>query len=123
MFQQLSRSLLVSALLLSLAACESDDVEPADPDAGDPPGEDSSQAEACSASVPCVDEQIAGLDLFDTVAAGVITDEVAGDVHTTHVDATGGGVSPTQSFVYGKFTDAGLVKVDISDEQSFTSTD
>lgn len=69
----------------------------------------------------CVDQQIAMLDLFSTVSTRTIAEEGTGAVHVSHVDAMAGGVSPTESYVYARFTDAGLVRVDVSDEASFDS--
>jgi hypothetical protein len=80
---------------------------------------------ACAPTdVPCIDQSISMLDLFDTVSPDSITEmgTTAGEF-LTHVDAQGGGFMPNQSFVYARFTDAGLTKVEVSDEDAFTSTD
>lgn len=89
-----------------------------DPDAGGP--------RAClpAEAIPCVDQQIAALDLFDTVSPSTITEEgTTPGEFSTWILATGGGLTPTESFVYGRFTDEGLVKVEVSDEDAFASTD
>lgn len=80
----------------------------------------------CSATPPpCSDQQAMALPFRDNVAAGVITEETpaAPGEFATHIDATGGGLMMTQSFVYAQFTSRGLLKVDISDEQAITSMD
>ena len=72
---------------------------------------------------PCLDEQIAALDLFDNISPALITEEgtTSGEFQTW-IDATGGGRAPTQSFVYARFTATGLEKIEVSDEDSFDST-
>jgi hypothetical protein len=95
---------------------------------GDAGNDAGTPAECAPSEVTCVDQSITMLDLFDTVAPGVITEEgtTAGEF-STHIDATAGvmpgGTMPTQGFVYARFTDTGLEKVDISDEDAFASTD
>lgn len=72
----------------------------------------------------CQDEQVQGLVLFDNISTGVIMQEsLTENVFTTFIDARGGGLSPTESFVYAKFTTGGLEKVEISDEDAFASMD
>jgi hypothetical protein len=72
----------------------------------------------------CVDQQISELLLFNNVSTGEISLEGGGNgVFENHINATGGGLTPTQSFVYAKFTPAGLEKVAISDEAAFESMD
>jgi hypothetical protein len=39
------------------------------------------------------------------------------------VDATGGGLNATESYVYARFTDKGLIKVELTDEEAFESLD
>lgn len=74
--------------------------------------------------IPCVDEQLSQLDLFDTVNPAVITEEgTTPGEFLSWIDATGGGRMPTESFVYARFTDDGLTKVEIGDEDAFASTD
>lgn len=79
---------------------------------------------ACGAAVTCVDESISMLDLFDTASPAAITEEgTTSGEFTSNIDATGGGFMPSQSFVYARFTDAGLVKVDVDDQASFDSSE
>ena len=74
--------------------------------------------------VTCIDQSIVMLDLFETVSPAAITEEGTTDGEfTTLVDASGGGYNPTQSYVYARFTDTGLAKVDVDDEAAFSSSD
>lgn len=85
---------------------------------------DASPSVACEEhEVTCIDESIATLDLFDTVSPDGIVDESGDDAayFDSLVDSTGGGLTPTQSFVYAKFTPDGLEKVDIDDIGAFES--
>lgn len=72
--------------------------------------------------VACVDEQIAQLPLFDEPARGAVTNTGEGGVFESAIDATAGGLATTQGFVYARFTDEGLEKVEIDDERAFEST-
>jgi hypothetical protein len=75
--------------------------------------------------VPCIDESFQDLGLFETVNAAAVTDESldGADSFITHIDTTAGGMTPTESFVYVRFTDTGLEKLDISDDDAFSDTD
>ena len=75
--------------------------------------------------VPCSDQVILGMNLQADPAPGLIANVADGEGWYSLVDATAGGAfNPNpHSFVYGKFTDTGLVKVDISDEASLDSMD
>lgn len=79
----------------------------------------------CGATtVPCTDQSVSGLRLFSTVNPAMITEEgtTPGEFRTL-IDARGGGMSPTQSYVYARFEDNGLTRVAISDEAAFQSLD
>lgn len=95
-------------------------------DAGLPPGDSGAPPVDSGAAreVACVDESISQLMLFDDVSSGAITEESAeSGTFVHHVDATAGGRAPTESYVYARFTDAGLEKVEIDDESAFESND
>lgn len=81
------------------------------------------QADAGVREVRCMDQSIATLPLFESASTRAITAETApsGEFNTL-IDATAGGLSPTESFVYARFTDTGLVKVDLGDEDALAST-
>ncbi len=82
-------------------------------------------AEMCTPSAPtCQDEQIAGLGLFEPVGTGDVTNTDMGDgLWETIVDASGGGRPATESYVYVRFTDSGLEKVEVGDVDAFESSD
>lgn len=75
--------------------------------------------------VPCEDAVILGMNLQDDITDGLISNVADGTGFRSTIDATAGGAftSDPESYTYAKFTDAGLVKVDISDETSVTSMD
>jgi hypothetical protein len=75
---------------------------------------------------PCDDAMIQELDLQRTVAPGLIDDTPAGEgAFETGIDATAGGfgANPPHAYVYGRFTDDGLEKVEIHDEDALESAD
>jgi hypothetical protein len=73
--------------------------------------------------VNCEDEVILGMNLRADPAPGDITTSPDDTGFRSQIDATAGGAftSEPDSYVYGRFTDSGLEKVAISDEQSLTS--
>jgi len=91
-----------------------------------PPVPDDTGVSRCTATAPtCVDQQVAQLRLYDTVSPADVHAEPSdmSGVFYSYIDARGGGMSATQSFVYARFTSTGLAKVAISDEASFSSLD
>lgn len=83
------------------------------------------EAPRCSSTPPeCQDQSIQGLGFFDTPNTAAITEESAeGGVFVSAIDATGGGMTPTRSYIYARFTPTGMARVNISDEQSLRSLD
>lgn len=77
------------------------------------------------AAVPCEDQVIQGMNFQGEAAPGLITEEADGAGFRVHVDATAGGfgVQNPHSYVYGRFTETGLEKVEISDDDSIGSMD
>jgi hypothetical protein len=73
--------------------------------------------------VECIDQSIAQLMLFEAPASGQIINAPGPDSFETTVDATAGGTEASESFVYARFTDKGLEKVEIGDEDAFVSLD
>lgn len=73
--------------------------------------------------VACADEVILQMNFQADVTPGKIENAADGTGWKTNVDATAGGAfaSKPDSYTYGKFTDQGLTKVEISDEQSLDS--
>lgn len=120
------------SILALLAACGDDDA-PTDTDAGmtemdadmTEPDAGMTIEPVCSepTPVPCEDESVLELALFAPPNPAMITNTADGDGWLTHVDATGGGFNPTLSYVYARFTDEGLVRVDVGDEDAFGSMD
>lgn len=76
-------------------------------------------------TVACTDQILLDMNLQPDAAPGLIS-SMSGDTGwVTTIDATAGGAfaSPPDSYVYAKFSQGGLVKVDISDEASLESMD
>jgi HmuY protein len=74
-------------------------------------------------TVQCTDQSIQQLPLFRPVNNGAIGNMMSGTVFTSTIDATAGGITPTESYVYAKFSDAGLTAVAVGDEDAFNSLD
>jgi len=111
------RSFILPVLLA--IACGADPAEA-------PPNQaaDASSSAAPLHEVACTDQSISQLMLFEEPSPnGVLSEESNGAVFETVVDASAGGTNATQSFVYARFTDQGLQKVPLSDEDAFTSGD
>jgi hypothetical protein len=72
-------------------------------------------------TVPCTDQSIQELALYKKASTRVVENEADGAGWKSHIDATGGGLSPSESFVYAKFEDSGLVRVPVGDEDAFGS--
>jgi hypothetical protein len=99
-----------ATLLLAAAACGSDDADDNSNNGPQP---------ICTAptEVACADQVITDLFLYGTTAPGIVSNSADGtDIWASEIDATAGGMSPTESFVYTAFTDQGLVKLDLNDK-------
>ncbi|WP_437776786.1 HmuY family protein [Sorangium sp. So ce1097] len=121
--------------LLALCACGPDD--PPDPvgagGAGGSPsaegggGSGPAPGSGCAepTPVPCEDEVFQQMNLQDTVAPGEIRSEPDGAGFRSFIDATAGGAfaSEPDAYVYARFTEGGLEKVEISDEEALGSMD
>ena len=123
---------LVLGLGLVLAGCgDRGDGDGGDTDAGGGgddagmPDAGSMRMEICSmpTAVPCTDQSILDLALYTDPNPAMIENTAEGTGFATHVDATGGGFMPTLSYVYARFTDTGLERVDVGDEAAFESMD
>ena len=90
-------------------------------DAGADAGTDGGAPRCGSTAVSCSDQVSADLDLKTTVNAAAITNAADGVGYKSTIDSRGGGLTPSMSYVYAKFTDTGLVKVDLSDEAALLS--
>ena len=73
-----------------------------------------------AADIPCLDNLIQDLSLQDEISNGAVNNTKDGDDWITTVDATAGGFGNASQnpFVYMKFTEDGLIKVDIDDESA-----
>jgi hypothetical protein len=71
----------------------------------------------------CSDQAIQQLDLKTTANPAAIMSTSDAGVFYDVVDATAGGITPTKSFVYAKFTDVGLVSLNLDDQAALDSTD
>jgi hypothetical protein len=119
------RSILSVLCVLLVVGCGDDDSSDSKADAGDHDDEHGSDHDkpAMLREVQCTDTSVSTLMLFDEPATGKIREEGKGDDFTTFVDATGGGMNVTQSYVYAKFSETGLQKLDLTDEEAFESLD
>ncbi|WP_437903777.1 HmuY family protein [Sorangium sp. So ce327] len=116
-------SLAAGLALLAVGACGSED--PVDPGGAEGGGLPAGPVCSEPTPVPCEDEVFQQMNLQDTVAPGEIVNEQDGAGIRSIVDATAGGpfASEPDAYVYARFTDAGLEKVEISDEASLQSMD
>ena len=75
--------------------------------------------------VACEDQVVLGMNLKAVPAPGLIQSSADGPGFRSKIDATAGGAfnADPDSYVYGRFTDSGLEKVAISDEDSLSSMD
>jgi hypothetical protein len=102
----------LAAVIGSVPACGGEDDEP-------------DGALVCTepAEVPCADALIDELNLQTDPAPGLISNTADGSGWRSEIDATAGGafVSNPDSFIYARFTDQGLTKLDIGDEEALDS--
>jgi hypothetical protein len=103
--------------LLTVFACDGGGDDTDDTDTGPEP--------VCTElqELACFDDLLIDLTLQDAVSDAAITNEVDGEDFVTDMDASAGGFqnAANNPWVYGKFTDEGLVKVDITDEEALES--
>lgn len=100
----------------------SDDDEESDTgDNGDTPPPEPVCTEPAE-EVLCRDQSLVALNMTpeDSTPGDIVNEQRDGYIHST-VDATAGGFNGTQGFVYGRFTDDGLAKVELTDDASFDS--
>ncbi len=71
--------------------------------------------------VVCSDQAIAKLDLKVPAATELIVNTPDGTGWSSTIDASGGGVLPTDSYVYATFGATGLVKVALGDQAALDS--
>ena len=110
--------LLALAPLATVVAC------PAPPPPPPPPPPDITAACTDPTTVPCQTAMLQDLNMITdgSVTAGVVESTDNGDHFHAHVDASVGGLNG-QGYVYAKFTDTGLVRVELDDVSSLDSMD
>lgn len=132
------RSLLACAVLGGLAfGCGDDDGDPIDDagsdavvdmdggdDAGSDAGTDAGPPVTCEPhELTCVDEHITGLGLLEDANPATIENLPLGDgLFRSTIDTSAGGMSPTLSYVYARFADAGLEKIELDDLAALDDT-
>ncbi|MEZ4322955.1 MAG: HmuY family protein [Myxococcota bacterium] len=74
-------------------------------------------------AVECFDDLLIDLSLQDEVTTALITNDQQGPDWVSDVDATAGGFANAANnpWIYAKFTDAGLERVDVTDEEALES--
>lgn len=122
-------SFVTIALTFTLACAgrSGGDDDDDDDDSGNDPCAPAIPAQECEpqAAVECRDQSLVDLEMApNEVTPGLIENEPLADggFHS-RVDATAGGFGGDGGYVYGKFTDDGLVKVELTDDASFDSLD
>lgn len=120
----LSLALSVTSALL---ACPAPDTAGDDDDDTSGECKPALERSTCTApaAVACRDQSLVALSMNpENVTPGLIDNEALAEGFHSKVDATAGGAfNGTGGFVYGKFTDDGLVKVSLTDDASFESMD
>ncbi|MCY1022724.1 HmuY family protein [Pyxidicoccus sp. MSG2] len=112
---------VVVALML-MVNCDSSDDDPV-PDAGvADAGTDAGTQ--CLNEVSCKDQSIDKLTLLTTVSTGEVREEQAAQGEfRTYIDARAGGLTPTMSYTYARFTPQGLAQVSVDDQAALARTD
>ncbi|WP_342376600.1 HmuY family protein [Myxococcus stipitatus] len=116
--------LVAVAMSLALMASCGDD-EPKnhpEPDAGSQPDAGS---KVCDPSqVRCTEQTIDNLSLRSVVSTGEVREEgTTSGEFLTYVDSRAGGLQPTMSYTYLRFTSTGLTQVKIHDQAALSSTE
>jgi hypothetical protein len=116
------RSSLALPFIVSLCWCS---VVACGDDGGGSEGEtDNSYVPEEPHEVSCIDESISTLTLLaDEPNDAEVVNDPQDEGFSTEIDTEGGGMSPSKSYVYLKFTDEGLKPVPVNDEDAFESVD
>jgi len=124
-------SVFASFGLVVAMGCGGDDASDvdgssADAASGGDGGSDAPAAGCVPDVVPCLDSVILDLSLHDDkVSTGEVTNTADGSGWLSTVDATAGGMNeaPDNPYIYLRFDETGLVRVDIDDETALESKD
>lgn len=93
-------------------------------DAGPPDaGNDAGPVVCVSTGPSCLDEHFTDLGFQEALNTGDVTTTPMESGFVTVVDTRAGGLSPTESYAYLRFTDDGLEKLELNDDDAFESTD
>ncbi|QSQ12778.1 HmuY family protein [Myxococcus landrumensis] len=116
--------LVAVAMSLALMASCGDD-EPKnhpEPDAGSQP--DAGSKTCDPSQVRCSEQTIDKLSLLTVVSTGPVREEgtTTGEF-VTNIDSRAGGLQPTMSYTYLRFTPTGLAQVQIHDQAALSSTE
>jgi hypothetical protein len=85
---------------------------------------DAGVTERCDATpTTCSDQAIQDFGYKTTANTASVTNTTDGGEFDSTIDATAGGVTVTKGFVYAKFTDVGLVGLNLDDQSSLDSLD
>ncbi len=106
-------------------------VTPDDGGAGEGEGEGEGDGPTCTepTEVPCVDDafQALSMNLTEAAEGAIVSESDGAGTFEVDVDATAGAppgsIDAPGGFVYGRFTDDGLLKVELLDDASFASMD
>lgn len=119
-------SLSSFTLALALSGCPTSSEGDGDEDEGEgSEGEGEGEALTCEPrAIDCEDKVFTALTMnLDEAAPGLIENTATDDGFAVSVDATAGGFGGDGAWVYGKFTDDGLQKVELLDIDSLGSMD
>jgi hypothetical protein len=128
MFNKSSSLVSVSLLSLALVACGDDTGGSGGGGTGGSGQGGSATGEPVCvdpSAVACEDQVVLLMNLQDDRAPGLVANTADGAGWVSTIDATAGGAFPDDphSYVYARFTDEGLVKVELSDEEALVSMD
>lgn len=116
-----------SALVLSVLSVACGDDGSGGAGGGGGEGGSGGSAPICTdpTEVVCEDDVVLKMNLQNDVSKAEVTNTAKGSGFISTVDATAGGafVADPESYVYIRFEDDGMKRVDISDEDSLTSMD
>jgi hypothetical protein len=116
---------LVCSAALALALVPACVVSSADTAEGEGEGEGEELPPKCTEAteVPCRDDalQALNMNLTDVTPGEIVSESDGTGTFEVDVDASAGGFGGDGGFVYGRFTDEGLVKVELLDDESFDS--
>ncbi len=120
--------LLISSVVVGAAACDGNNADAGEGGEGEGEAAEGEGEPAITCTEPtdvvCRDDVFVDLAMsLSETADGVVENAPDGDGFDTFVDARSNGAFNTGPWVYGRFTDAGLEKVELFDDASLDSMD